>query len=277
MTYKEYEPTYSLISEPKEEQIKQLHWNIAIGLQEVDNLEPSTYLLELADDNIAGDKSTEDIEKLLDTYYKKQNLEDEKVHDKYECDKVSTRIVKLIGSNTYSFYQGILKNIHKDLFKNIYKFAGEYRAHNITKDEFILNKDTVKYYGADAIELVLENIFKEEETFDYTKLSTEEQINHFATLTSKIWHVHPFLEGNTRTVAVFMIKYLNNMGYSLTNDLFKNKSKYFRNALVRSCYSRPLLKIYPTFEPLIKFYENLLLDKKHILKSRDLIVKELFP
>ena len=94
--------------------------------------------------------------------------------------------------------------------------------------------------------------------------------------TSSIWQVHPFGEGNTRTTAVFIEKYLNNMGFSVNNDMFKDNSQYFRNALVRSNYGNIPKGIYPEFKYLIMFFENLLEDKSNELNNKKLYVKELF-
>ena len=101
-------------------------------------------------------------------------------------------------------------------------------------------------------------------------------IKHIAKFTSSVWQVHPFGEGNTRTTAVFIEKYLNNMGFNVNNDMFKNKSLYFRNALVRSNYGNIPKGIYPTFDYLVMFFENLLQGKNNELKNRDLYIKELF-
>lgn len=103
-----------------------------------------------------------------------------------------------------------------------------------------------------------------------------EVINNITKFSSNIWHVHPFREGNTRTTALFIGKYLINLGYNVDNILFKNKSIYFRNALVKSNYFNNYLNIKEDNSYLIKFYQNLLLGKNNNLNSQDLIVKELF-
>ena len=129
-----------------------------------------------------------------------------------------------------------------------------------------------------------ENYIIENETTDTTKkqeywdtgIGLDELIKHIAKFTSSIWQVHPFGEGNTRTTAVFIEKYLNNMGFTINNDMFKNKSLYFRNALVRSNYGNIPRGIYPTFDYLVMFFENLLQGKSHKLKNRDLYIQELF-
>ena len=102
-----------------------------------------------------------------------------------------------------------------------------------------------------------------------------EVINNITNFSSNIWQVHPFREGNTRTTALFIQKYLISLGYNVDNTLFKDKSIYYRNALVRSNYFNNELGIKEDNSYLIKFYENLLLGKNNNLRSEDLIVKEL--
>ena len=267
---------YSMISESTDSETKQLYWDIAIGLQDVDSLKPSSYLLDLSKDNIEGRKNIKKVKELINEYYKDKDLDNSAIRNEKEADYVSTKIVGLIEDSSFSFRPIALKEIHEDLFKNIYDHSGKYRNCNITKSEFILNKDSVEYISYDKIEDNLEYDFKKEKEFDYSNLTIEERIQRICEFTSSIWQIHPFFEGNTRTIAVFIIKYFNNIGYNVNNDLFKDNSRYFRNALVRSNYSNRDKNVYPTNEFLIKFYENLFLGKKHELDSRDLIVKELF-
>ena len=193
-----------------------------------------------------------------------------------ECDLVSLRIAQLLENKSFGFSPITVKNIHKYIFKDIYDFAGNYREYNITKEEDILNGNTVTYVDYKNIEEYLMYDFKEEKDFDYSKLNRDEIIKHIAKFTSSIWQVHPFGEGNTRTTAVFIEKYLNNMGFDVNNDMFKNYSLYFRNSLVRSNYGNIPKGIYPTFEYVIMFLENLLNGKNHKLLIDELYVKELF-
>ncbi len=268
--------SYEKVEETKDSYKKQLYWDMAIGLQQVDSLVPSKYLIELANDNINGKISSYKIEELLNKYYAKQNMADKKVSDEHECDLVATRIVELLNDKNFSFRPITLKVIHEYLFKGIYDFAGKYRTYNITKEEPILKGDTVIYASFNEIERTLDYDFNQEMKYDYSKLTLQEQINHIVDFTSRVWQVHAFGEGNTRTVAVMIEKYLRSLGYDVNNDLFKEHSVYFRNALVRSNYSNRAKNIYPTNEYLIKFFENLLVGKKHELSSKDLMVIELF-
>ena len=270
------EENYIIENETQDTKKKQEYWNTGIGLNKVDNLEPSKYLIDLSKKNINGELKYSEVENLLKTYYETQNQSDISIQREKECDIVSLRIAQLLEDKSFGFSPVALKNIHKFLFKDIYDFAGNYRNYNITKKEEILNGDTVKYVNYQDIESYIEYDFKEEKDFDYSKLNKDELISHIIKFTSSIWHIHQFGEGNTRTIAVFIEKYLNSIGFNINNDMFKNNSLYFRNALVRSNYGNIPKGIYPTFQYLAMFFENLLQGKEHELKNRELYVKELF-
>lgn len=270
------EENYIIENEINDAKKKQDYWDTGIGLNKVDYLEPSKYLIELSQKNINGELKYNEVENLLKTYYETQNQNNIKIQKEKECDLVSLRIAQLLEDKSFGFSPITLRNIHKFLFKDIYDFAGNYRNYNITKKEDILNGDTVKYVNYQDIESYLDYDFKEEKDFDYSKLNKDELIKHIVKFTSSIWQVHPFGEGNIRTTAVFIEKYLNNMGFSINNYMFKNKSLYFRNALVRSNYGNIPLGIYPTYNYLIMFFENLLQEKNDKLENKDLYIKELF-
>lgn len=270
------EENYIIENEINDSIKKQEYWNTGIGLNKVDNLEPSKYLLDLSQKNINGELKYHEVEKLLKSYYETKDHDDINVQREKECDLVSLRIAQLLEDKSFGFSPITLKNIHKYLFKDIYDFAGQYREYNITKNEPILNGDTVKYVDFNNIEEYFAYDFKEEKEFDYSKLNKDELIKHIAKFTSSIWQVHPFGEGNTRTTAVFIEKYLNNMGFNINNDMFKEYSVYFRNALVRSNYGNIPKGIYPTNEYLVEFFENLLQGKDNKLENKKIYVKELF-
>ncbi len=265
---------YKKIDETKDSYVKQLYWNMAIGLQQVDGLTPSNYLKELVNKNVEGEITNYEVEESLHSYYKTKDLSDIKIANEQECDLVSTRIVELLNDNSFSLRPITLQSIHEYLFKGIYDFAGKYRTYNITKDEPILQNDTVVYADYNEIERTYEYDFKQEMGYDYSKLTIQEQIEHIAIFTSSIWQVHPFGEGNTRTVAVMIEKYLRSLGYNVNNDLFKEHSLYFRNALVRSNYSNRSKNIYQTNEYLIKFFENLLNNGINKLSNNDLVIED---
>ena len=255
--------------------IKQLQWDMAIGLQQVDNLKPSKYLEQISEKNILGELTIKEVEQSLKEYYTtkgQQNIN----HNELECDFVSMRIVELLNQDNFELSVDYLKYIHKYLFQDVYEFAGEFRKVDFSKHEKILNNDSVAYGDFKTLKESLEYDISLEKEKDYKNMSIVDVIKNITDFSSSIWQVHPFREGNTRTTAVFIEKYLINLGYNVNNTLFKDKSVYFRNALVRSNYFNNYLNIKEDKAYLIKFYENLLLGKNNNLHSEDLIVKELF-
>ena len=256
--------------------IKQLQWDMAIGLQQVDNLTPSKYLKQISEKNILGELTIEEVEQSLKEYYTTKEQKKDINHNELECDFVSMRIVELLDQDNFELSVNYLKYIHKYLFQDVYEFAGEFRKIDFSKHEKILNNDSVAYGDCKTLNESLEYDISLEKEKNYKDMSIVEVIKNITDFTSSIWQVHPFREGNTRTTAVFIEKYLISLGYNVDNSLFKDKSVYFRNALVRSNYFNNYLNIKEDKTYLIKFYENLLLGKNNNLHSEDLIVKELF-
>ena len=256
--------------------VKQQEWDMAIGLQEVDNLKPSKYLEKLLQENVTGKKTIYEVEKELKEYYVEKEKNNEVNHNELECDLVSTRIVELLQENNFELSIDYLKYVHKYLFQDIYEFAGEFRKVDFSKHERILNNDSVAYGDYKLLEQSLDYDITLEKNKNYNEMNIVDVINNITDFSSRIWQIHPFREGNTRTTAIFIEKYLVSLGYNVDNTLFKDKSVYFRNALVRSNYFNNYLNIKQDNSFLIKFYENLLLGKNNNLHSRDLIVEELF-
>ncbi|MCM1370719.1 MAG: Fic family protein [Clostridium sp.] len=271
LSVNEYEEEYK-----SNNYIKQLRWDMAIGLQKVDNLKPSEYLKKLLEENVEGNLTIEEVEKELREYYIEKENKNEINQNELECDFVSARIVELLQEDNFELSVDYLKYVHKYLFQDVYEFAGKFRKVDFSKHEKILNNDSIAYGNHTTLKESLEYDISLEKDKNYKKMNIVEVINNITKFSSSIWQVHPFREGNTRTIALFIEKYLISLGYNVDNSLFKNKSVYFRNALVRSNYFNNYLKIKEDSSYLVKFYENLLLGKNNNLHSEDLIVKELF-
>lgn len=256
--------------------LKQLQWDMAIGLQEIDNLKPSKYLEKLLEENVKGNLNIEEVEKQLREYYIEKENKNEVNHNELECDFVSARIVELLDEDKFELSVDYLKYVHKFLFQDVYEFAGKFRKIDFSKHEKILNNDSVAYGDCTTLTESLEYDISQELEKNYKEMNIVEVIKNITKFSSNIWQAHPFREGNTRTTALFIEKYLTSLGYNVDNSLFKNKSVYFRNALVRSNYHNNDLKIKEDNSFLVKFYENLLLGKNNNLHSKDLIVEKLF-
>ncbi len=242
-------------------------WKAAIGLQDVDGLKPSKYLLEIAKKHIEGNIDIYEAKDRVDDYYRAQASRKSSEDDSEEADKVAVRITELLSEDSFSFSPTELINIHKRLFKDIFEEAGIYRDYNFTKKEWVLNGDTVIYAPFETIKDCLEYDFEQERNFSYAGLNITESIKHICKFTSNIWQVHPFCEGNTRTTAVFMIKYIISLGFSVNEEVFAKNSWYYRNSLVRANYSNNEKNIIENTIFLERFYTNLLVDSEYNLKN----------
>ncbi len=250
-------------------------WSTAIGLQAVDGLRPSKYLIDTAIQNIEGRITMKEAQILIDSYYEERPdrlADDERTE---EADKVASRIAEILSETAFSFSPNEYISIHRKFFQGIYKHAGRIRDYNITKKEWVLDGATVMYGSASELRATLEYDFSQEKDFSYKGLSIDEIIHHLAVFISRLWQIHIFGEGNTRTTAVFSIKYLRTLGFSATNDIFAENAWYFRNALVRANYTNLQKGIHETTEYLEAFLRNLLLNEKNELHNRNLHISGL--
>lgn len=244
-------------------------WSTAIGLQDVDGLKPSEYLIETAKEHIEGNINLKEVESRIDKYYKVlNNRKKEETENSEEADKVAVRITEILSEKSFNFNPTELVDIHKRLFTGIYKEAGKIRNYNFIKEEWVLNGDTVIYASYETIWPALQYDFEQEKNFSYKDLSLEDSIKHLCRFTSNIWQVHPFCEGNTRTTAVFIIKYLRTFGFNINDDVFAKNSWYFRNSLVRANYKKFEKNIFEDISFLEKFFYNLLSNTNYNLRNR---------
>lgn len=247
---------------------KSFAWKTAIGLQQVDGLSTSAYLLDTAKEHIEGKISIHEAQKRIHNYYKAQNNRAKLEERTEEADIVAARITELLGEKTFQFSPVFWQSIHRRLFQGVYAHAGQFRDYNITKNEWVLQGDTVIYASADSIMDTLEYDFRVEKEYSYAGKTAQELIEHFAKFTAGIWQIHPFAEGNTRATAVFIIKYLQTFGFSINNEAFEKNSWYFRNALVRANYNDLQHGVHETTFYLEQFFSNLLLGTEYELKNR---------
>lgn len=243
-------------------------WETAIGLQDVDGLKPSKYLIKTAKEHIEGNIDIEEAKIRIDEYYEVQGSRKNFEKENEEADKVAVRITEILSEKAFNFSPTELLNIHKRLFKDIFDGAGMYRDYNITKKEWVLNGGTVTYAPFQSIKETLEYDFEQEKIFSYKDLSLEESIKHLCLFTANIWQIHPFCEGNTRTTAVFIIKYLRTFGFNINDEVFADNSWYFRNSLVRANYKNFEKNVFEDISFLEKFFYNLLTNSNYELKNR---------
>ena len=247
-------------------------WRVAIGLQAVDGLHVSEYLKQTARKHIEGEITIDEAREQIKQYYISKTSHDEDDEEKSEADTVSGNIAKLISSPSFNFSAAGIKAIHHAIFKGVFKHAGTLRTYDITKKEWVLRGDTVMYGRWQDLLMALDYDIEQEKQFNYNGLSLTEIIEHLAKFTSGIWQTHPFCEGNTRTTAVFIIKYLKSIGFECNNDMFEQHSWYFRNSLVRANYRNIAKGINQDSSFLVKFFRNLLMREHNELKNRYMLV-----
>ena len=260
-------------SEPAKKE-KTYAWATAIGLQQVDGLTPSKYLFETAKRNIDGEISVAEATSIIDSYYESKTDRSGNDNERTEeADKVSSRIAQILSEKSFNFSPSYLIALHGRLFAGIFKFAGKIRDYDITKKEWVLDGDSVMYGAAFELKAALDYDFEQERHFSYKNLTLEETVKHITFFVSRLWQIHAFGEGNTRTTAVFTIKYLRSLGFNADNELFAENSWYFRNALVRANYNNLQKGIHENPEFLEKFFRNLLLGEHNELKNRFLHIR----
>ena len=244
------------------------NWKTAIGLQAVDGLQPSAYLIDVAKRNIEGEISLDETRKLIDSYYQSKTVRTPKDEDEEEADKVSANIAKILASKTFAFNTNGYVSLHRRIFEGVFKHAGEIRQYDISKKEWVLEGDSVNYLNWEDLRRALDWDIEQEKNFQYKGLSDDEKIEHIAKFISGIWQIHAFREGNTRTTAIFTIQYLRSLGYEVNNEMFAKHSWHFRNALVRANYRNINKDIEYSPIYLVRFFRNLLLGESWVLKNR---------
>lgn len=249
------------------------NWKTAIGLQAVDGLQPSAYLIDVAKRNIEGEISLDETRKLIDSYYQSKTVRTPKDEDEEEADKVSTNIAKILASKTFAFNTNGYVSLHRRIFEGVFKHAGEIRQYDISKKEWVLEGDSVNYLNWEDLRRALDWDIEQEKNFSYKGLTDDEKIEHIAKFISGIWQIHAFREGNTRTTAIFTIQYLRSLGYEVNNEMFAKHSWYFRNALVRANYRNIQKGIDYSPIYLVRFFRNLLLKDGWVLKNRYLHIR----
>ncbi|MBQ2069944.1 MAG: Fic family protein [Bacilli bacterium] len=239
-----------------------------IGLQDVDHLKNSSYFIQESEKYLRGEISLDELDDIVSSYYaSKPSVEGRSE----EADKISIRIARLISEDSFTFTVGQLLTIHKTLFDGVLEHPpGQLRTYNFSKKEWVLDGASVTYGDFRDLEMTLQYDFAAEKRFDYSRLSMDETIERLAVFIANLWQIHVFEEGNTRTTAVFAIKYFRSLGFDVTNDTFAKNAWYFRNALARANYTNIQKGIYEDRSYLIKFLRNLLLGESNPLQNKEL-------
>ncbi len=250
---------------------KALTWATSIGLQQVDGLQTSEYLRDVARRNIEDEITTAEGQQLIASYYEQLSRRQQSdLQETEEADRAAANIAHILSTATLDFTTHGFKMLHRQIFKGVFKHAGEFRDYDISKREWVLRGASVLYLGNADLQRALDYDIEQERQFSYTKLSNDEIVQHITRFVAGLWQIHPFGEGNTRTTAVFTIQYLRSLGFDVDNDLFALNSWYFRNALVRANYKSAQVDYEPVF--LERFFRNLLLGEQWELRNRYMLI-----
>lgn len=226
---------------------KSYAWSTAIGLQAMGGLQISKFLIDTAIQNIAGGISIKEARKTIEDYYGEDagGAVDRKAE---EADRLAAGTFALLTEGAFSFSVNTYISIHRKLFEGMEDSAGSLRDFNIKRKEWVLDEESVLYAGEAELQEMLACLFMEEKDFSYKGLSMEEIIRHLAEFISELWQIHTFSKGSTRVSAIFFIKYLESLGFSIENNTFAENPLYFRNALVRANYTNLQKGIFGTTE-----------------------------
>ena len=250
---------------------KALTWATSIGLQQVDGLQTSEYLRDVARRNIEDEITTAESQQLISSYYEQLSRRQQReLHETEEADRAAANIAHILSTATLDFTTHGFKMLHRQIFKGVFKHAGEFRDYDISKREWVLRGVSVLYLGNADLQRALDYDIEQERQFSYTKLSNDEIVQHITRFVAGLWQIHPFGEGNTRTTAVFAIQYLRSLGFDVDNEMFALHSWYFRNALVRANYKSAQVDYEPVF--LERFFRNLLLGEQWELRNRYMLI-----
>ena len=250
---------------------KALMWATSIGLQQVDGLQTSEYLHDIARRNIEDEISTAEGQQLIASYYEQLNSRSTaEQRDAEEADRAAANIAHILSTATLDFTTHGFKSLHRQIFNGVFKHAGEFRTYDISKHEWVLRGASVLYLSNTELQRALDYDIAQERAFSYTRLTTDEIVAHITRFVAGLWQIHPFGEGNTRTTAVFAIQYLRSLGFDVDNEMFALHSWYFRNALVRANYKSATVDY--DFKFLERFFRNLLLGEHNELRNRYMLI-----
>ncbi len=181
----------------------------------------------------------------------KLDIRDERTLDLIEAEQSRQNMMLLYEAGFHDFSPKGLCEIHKVLFGDIYDWAGKYRIINIEKREQLLAGKSVWYSNAEDIDADLEKAFAAMQALDWQRMDKEQFVSALARRFPTIWQVHPFREGNTRTVVMMLTFFVEHYGYWLDQELMAACAGYVRDSFVMAS-----LGGYSEFEYLEKILQD---------------------
>jgi cell filamentation protein len=163
----------------------------------------------------------------------KFNIKDSEVLNEMEAEYASLRLAQIAETPLIGVYDAEhIRKMHEFIFQDIFDWAGTYRTIDIIKHEPVLGGLSIEYAEYDKIDTALDNEIQNMKAIQWLEYSIDEQAYLFSLHLSRIWRVHPFREGNTRTITHFCCQYADSIGMNIDRSIFENNARYFRSALV---------------------------------------------
>lgn len=163
----------------------------------------------------------------------KFDIQDAKRLSEVENDLVYIKLFEVDDfMQDLSFDTAGLKVLHHYLFEDIYDWAGNFRTINIFKIERVIPGKSVEYGDHTQLQRLLDAAFFDLDETQWDALSKEDRAKVFSRMFARIWQIHPFREGNTRTVTTFMLGYANRHGIAIDGSLLSKYNAYVRESLV---------------------------------------------
>ena len=183
------------------------------------------------------------------------DIKDEKLLEEAESNITYVKLLDIddkICGDVFDYQR--IKDIHAYIFGDLYEWAGKERGINIVKGERVLGGDTVRYADTNSIETEMEAALKELNQVNWEVLDISETAELFSKLIAKVWQIHPFREGNTRTIITFATQFAEKHGFRMNKALLKDNSEYVRDALVKASDG-----MYSEYEYLIRIIQDAIL------------------
>lgn len=163
----------------------------------------------------------------------KLGIHDQKLLEQAEADYVVYRLKDLaLNPLSGNYHTEHLLKMHEYIFKDLYEWAGVSRTISIYKEEDVLGGQSVEY--SDPFDIVndIHHVLSDMRAKDWTNMTRSQKASEFCDSLARLWKIHPFREGNTRTTITFCCQYADEMGFPLNRTLFEENSVYVRTALV---------------------------------------------
>lgn len=150
-----------------------------------------------------------------------------------EADYVVLRLSEIAADEPINMFNfASLCGLHYRIFQDIFEWAGKPRIINIEKAETALNGISIEYSDVFDIERDAQSVMYDMNEYRWDQVSFEAKVTTFSDYMAKLWKVHPFREGNTRTIVTFCAMFIEAQGIYIDSELFKDNAEYMRDALV---------------------------------------------